>query len=113
MPKPICQKHHPNYDKGCFRCKLVSFQLAPSATPSRGKALIEGDLKEEKRRKKDLPAYERMRKAGVQPASTLDAHKMESEASTAWEIEHNRILGPELAEKVETTERELRQEGVI
>lgn len=110
---PICSAHHPEYNPDCYRCHLVSFHLAPSATPTRGKALIEGDLIEEKRRKKDLPAFERMRRQGMQPASTLDAHIMEKEASTKWEVEHNQILGPKLAEKVERTERELHQEGVI
>lgn len=54
----------------------------------------------EKRWEKDLPAYKRLRKDGLQPKSTQHAHELEARATTQREIEMGRIISKKARKEV-------------
>jgi len=75
----------------CFGCKIQSISMAASAMETRYEA-----AKVEKATAimhKDVEAYKRLRKDGVQPKSTKGAAELEKRAGSKWEIESGQNLG--------------------
>lgn len=78
---------HPNLDvEGCFGCRVagISFGANPSTTKGQEVALIN---KRASNWEKDMPAYKRLRKNGLQPKGIDGAAALEARATTAAEVE--------------------------
>ena len=76
--------------EGCFGCKVASVGFASSAMPTRSEtARIE---KQTAVMHKDVEAYRRLRKNGLQPKSVKGAARLEARADSKWEVETNTTL---------------------
>jgi hypothetical protein len=74
----------------CFGCKVGSIGFAPSAMPTRSEAsTVE---RETKIMHKDVAAYRRLRKNGLQPKSVKGSARLEARANSKWEVETNTSL---------------------
>src|SRR5689334_12179498 len=79
---------HDQYEDGCFRCKLHTIQLAPSATGTRtGREVAETNVRE-KQLHHDRDAYARLRKDGLQPSSVDGSARLESDVKDQIEIDY-------------------------
>ena len=75
----------------CFGCKIQTISIAASAMPTRSEAAsIERNTEIMHR---DVAAYKRLRKDGVQPKSIKGAAELETRAGSRWEIETGMNLG--------------------
>jgi len=71
--------------ESCFGCKVGSVGFASSAMPTRSEAgRIEKDTAV---MHKDVAAYRRLRKNGLQPKSVKNAAILEKTAESKWEVE--------------------------
>jgi hypothetical protein len=78
---------HPNLDvEGCFGCRVagISFGANPSTTKGQEVAKIN---ERAKNWDKDMPAYKRLRRNGLQPKGIDGAAALEARATTAAEVE--------------------------
>lgn len=83
--------HHGQHGADCFGCKLQSIQFGNVEAPPQ--RLME------RRWDRDLAAYRRLRKQGLQPARTKGCAELEAVASSQLEIDlHMRIDRHALAE---------------
>jgi len=74
----------------CFGCKVASVGFASSAMPTRSEA---GRIEKETAvMHKDVAAYRRLRKNGLQPKSVKGAARLEARADSKWEVETNTTL---------------------
>lgn len=80
---------HPNLDvPGCFGCKVAGLQVAPSATPSRrGGARAAHVNATERQWDRDMAAYKRLRRNGVQPPGIDGCAVLEQQATDRVQIE--------------------------
>ena len=82
---------HPNLDvEGCFGCRVagISFGANPSTTGGQQVAEIN---KRASNWEKDMPAYKRLRKNGLQPKTIDGAAALESRATSTQQIKSNRL----------------------
>lgn len=84
---------HDNEDVMCVGCdqpmgKLVSdVNVAPSVTPSRsGVVDLEATKSAEREKDRDMAAYKRLRKDGVQPPSINGSAQLEAKAENSYEV---------------------------
>lgn len=81
------QETHPNLDvEGCFGCRVAGISFGTNTTTTRGQTVAEINQRA-KNWDKDMPAYKRLRKNGVQPKSIDGAAALEARASTVAEVE--------------------------
>ena len=84
---------HRDYVDGCYMCKIGTVtcdsSTRPTANVSQQALTINA---REARWNKDLPAYKRMRDAGLQPKSTEGAARIEREATSRFEVESGQII---------------------
>ena len=81
------QETHPNLDvEGCFGCRVAGVSFGSNTTTTRGQAVSEINQRA-KNWDKDMPAYKRLRKNGVQPKGIDGAAALEARASTVAEVE--------------------------
>lgn len=94
--------------KGCgkpcncpsYRDHLLSVSVAPSAMPSRSPEVAATKARDG-RWQKDMPAYKRLRKDGVQPKSIDGAADIEKRATVKAEVESGQVVQrPKHLEKV-------------
>jgi len=79
------------HPEDCFGCKAASISIAPSAMETRSNAgVIDMDTK---KMHKDVDAYRRLRKDGVQPKTVKGSASLEQRAGSKWEIETGMNLG--------------------
>jgi len=73
---------HPDLDiEGCFGCKIAYVGIGADAMPSRGgKARVATINDKDRVLDKDLDAYQRLRRNGVQPRKIDGAAKVEKRA---------------------------------
>lgn len=85
----IHAKTHPTLDvEGCYACKLASFRVAPSATPTRrGGAEAKANGDREKRWTRDHAAYRRLWSEGLSPHRLDGAADLERDARGKADIE--------------------------
>jgi hypothetical protein len=83
------QETHPNLDvDGCFGCKIAYVGIGADAMPSRGgKARVATINDKDRVLDKDLDAYQRLRRNGVQPRKIDGAAKVEKRAEEKWQVE--------------------------
>ena len=97
----MTREHWGQHDDGCFGCKLATVQFGASCMPNR-RSEAHRAVGMEHDREKNLGAYERLRKQGIQPASTAHAYELEKMSDSVHEIESGRRFGnPKMAKKVE------------
>ena len=82
----MTRTHYGQHDD-CFGCKIRSVQLG-NVEPS-------PQTKMERRWERDLPAYARLRRNGLQPPSTQNCAELETRATTQREVEMGRIINPQ------------------
>ena len=78
---------HPNLDvEGCFGCRISMVHTGTNSTTTRG-VVVEETNQREKRWNKDMPAYKRLRKQGLQPRGIEGSSLLEKHATERWQIE--------------------------
>jgi hypothetical protein len=83
----IHQQTHPNLDvEGCFACRVSGIRMGMNTTTTRGQN-VESINKTERNWQKDMPAYKRLRKEGLQPKSIDGAAAIEKKAEHKWQVE--------------------------
>jgi hypothetical protein len=90
--------HGPNsgHPPGCFGCKVLDVQIAPSATPSRSNAAAINAR--EARMGKDIAAYKSLRADGLQPKQVTGSADLARHATHPLEVEMGRRLAPAAVE---------------
>ena len=78
---------HPELDvEGCFGCRVAHVGFSASAMPSR--KIVANDIDATERRwSKDMDAYKRLRRDGLQPAHVDGAARIEREATDRSQVE--------------------------
>lgn len=86
----ITLKHrevHPNLDvDGCFGCKVAGVRMGSNSTTTRGARVSEINQRE-RGWNRDMPAYKRLRKQGLQPRQIDGCSTLEKHATERWQIE--------------------------
>lgn len=78
---------HPTLDvEGCFGCRIAGIRMGTNSTTTRGKQVQETN-KVERAWQKDMPAYKRLRKEGLQPKRIDGAAEVEKKAEHKWQVE--------------------------
>ena len=78
---------HPDLDvDGCFGCRVAGVRMGMNTTTTRGQN-VESINKTERNWQKDMPAYKRLRKEGLQPKSIDGAAAVEKKAEHKWQVE--------------------------
>lgn len=78
---------HPNLDvEGCFGCRVAGISFGANTTTTRG-AQVNEINERAKQWDRDMPAYKRLRKNGLQPQRIDGAAEIEKRASTAAQVE--------------------------
>lgn len=82
---------HPTLDvEGCWKCKVASVSYGADALPTR-RANSNTTNAKERVLAKDLDAYQRLRKDGVQPQGIDGSARLEARAETKDQVEHARF----------------------
>jgi hypothetical protein len=76
--------------ENCFGCKVASIGFSPSSMPTRSD--VSTVERETKIMHKDVDAYRRLRKNGLQPKSVKGSARLEARADSKWEVETNTTL---------------------
>ena len=83
----IHQQTHPTLDvEGCFACRVSGIRMGMNTTTTRGQN-VESINRTERNWQKDMPAYKRLRKEGLQPKSIDGAANVEKKAEHSWQVE--------------------------
>jgi len=78
---------HPDLDvDGCFGCRIAGVAFAASSMPSRKIATNDIDATE-RRWSKDMDAYKRLKRDGLQPAKIDGSAEMEKKAEHRSQVE--------------------------
>lgn len=81
------QETHPDLNvDGCFGCKIAGISISSSAMPGR-KSDSHRINQTEKQWHKDMDAYKRLRKDGLQPKKIDGSHKVEAKAKETYQVE--------------------------
>ena len=96
----------------CFRCKLQSINMAGAAMITR-QPNSAGTHAWEERTIKDMDAYKRLRRDGLQPKGVVGSAKAEAFGQTRFEVETGVRLHPKLANKVEDLQGHLKNGGMV
>ena len=84
--------HNQGYCKpDCFGCKVASVGFSASAMPTRSS--VGAQEAYNGTRERDLAAYRRLRKEGLQPKATTGAAAVEQRADSRWEVETGQMIG--------------------
>lgn len=89
MSRPLHRETHEVDVDGCYACKLAGVQLSASATGRQAAKL--GNMKDAQW-DRDMHAYKRLRRDGVQPAHIDGSHKIESTADSLVQVNPRRYL---------------------
>lgn len=81
------QERHPGLDvEGCFGCKVAGVSFGANASTTGGAQVAEINQRA-KNWDKDMPAYKRLRREGLQPKGIDGAAAIESRATSAAQVE--------------------------
>lgn len=82
---------HPTLNvEGCFGCKIASTSFGSNSTTTRG-AVVAQTERTARNWDKDMPAYKRLRKNGLQPKQIDGSAEIEKRAETKVEVETGRL----------------------
>lgn len=73
-------------EENCFLCKCATMSIGGAALVTRNPGLVDR-TQTEKEYAKNLPAYTRLKKEGLQPKRFTDAAQVEARAVSTFEIE--------------------------
>lgn len=80
------EKKHWGQHDDCFACKIQSIGIGqPSDMPTRNPNAV-ATAQYERSRTRDIDAYKRLRKEGLEVRGTSGAHRLEREARTEFEL---------------------------
>jgi hypothetical protein len=88
----IHRQTHPEYVPGCINCKLLTVSISPAAMPTRRDVRYTATDQLEKGWHKDIPAYKRLVKEGLNPERVDGAAEVEAKADHAIEVSEGRKL---------------------
>jgi len=78
---------HPDLDvDGCFGCRIANIRMGTNSITTRGQT-VQQTNKVERNWQKDMPAYKRLRKEGLQPKRIDGAAEVEAKAKYKWQVE--------------------------
>lgn len=78
---------HPGLDvDGCFGCKIASTSFGSNSTTTRGAVAAQTE-RTARNWDKDMPAYKRLRKNGLQPKQIDGSAEIEKKATERWQVE--------------------------
>lgn len=81
------QETHPNLDiEGCFGCRVAGVSFGSNSTTTRGARVAEINARD-RQWNKDMPAYRRLRRQGLQPRQIDGSSILENHATERWQIE--------------------------
>jgi putative FmdB family regulatory protein len=89
-----------------------NINFAPSAMPTRNSDAATRNA-HEKQLEKDLPAYARLRKEGMQPKSTVGAAELEARAESRFEVEYGTVADSYISKRADEAVSHLKTNGVI
>lgn len=78
---------HPYPVEGCWLCKMRSVSVSPAAMPTRRDIRYSSTVQTEKNWNKDIPAYRRLVKEGIQPEGVDGCAELEATANTKEEVQ--------------------------
>ena len=83
------QETHPYLDvEGCFGCRTAGIQFGAASMPTRGRTARSAVIEAKDRvLDKDLDAYKRLRKDGLQPRKIDGSAEVEKRAEEKWQVE--------------------------
>lgn len=82
---------HPNLDvEGCFGCKISHIAVSSDAMPTR-RSHAHQINETERRWDKDMDAYKRLRKDGLQPKKIDGSAYVEARAKTEFQVESGHV----------------------
>lgn len=85
------QETHPGLDvEGCFGCRVAGIAFGANPSTTRGSQVAQLN-NVDKNKTKDMAAYKRLRKNGLQPRSIDGAATLESRATTVQQVETGRL----------------------
>lgn len=80
-------ERHPSLDvEGCFGCRITGISFGANSTTTRGAQVAETNQRA-KNWEKDMPAYKRLRRQGLQPKNIDGAARVEATAETVAQVE--------------------------
>lgn len=78
---------HPTLDvEGCFGCRIAGVSFGANSSTSQGSKVAE-IVKTERGWNKDMDAYKRLRREGLQPKQIDGSSILEKHATQKWQIE--------------------------
>lgn len=81
------QEKHPGLDvEGCFGCKVANVRMGSNSTTTRG-SQVAATNQTARNWDRDMPAYKRLRKEGLQPRSIDGSAFVEKHATEKWQVE--------------------------
>jgi hypothetical protein len=80
--------HFGQHGLSCYGCKLYDVQF--------GNVMELPETTFEKRQAKDLPAYQRLRRNGMQPPGTRNCAELETRAESQLEVQMGKLIDPKL-----------------
>ena len=88
----------------CFKCRegtgcIRAVSFAPSAMPNRYPE-VQPVIDKDKQWDRDMPAYKRIRRNGVQPPHIDGSAALESHANDQFEVEMGKIVPKEMTSEV-------------
>jgi putative FmdB family regulatory protein len=102
----ITHGFHDDEDVRCVGCGtsmgkvIANVNVAPSVTPSRSGGIdMEATKKAEVEKDRDMAAYKRLRKDGVQPPAINGSAKLEAKAENSYEVNSGHTFKSESARR--------------
>lgn len=106
----VCRRHD-EYQDDCFRCRIETVAIAPSAAGS-PQAKVKNRVEAEWNA--DMPAYKRLRKQGLQPDKIDGCATLEKRATTQAEVERGHLYkSPKEAKRMEEGLRRAKDMGLV
>ena len=101
---------HSEYNDDCFRCRIETVAIAPSATGSSDAQSVNA---REAQWNADMPAYKRLRSQGLQPDKIDGCAQLEKRATSQFEVERGHLYkSPKEAKEMEAGLRRVRDMGL-
>ena len=102
---------HPVEVDGCYACKVLSISISAAATPNRRPGVTGKDA-QESRLSKDLPAYKRLRRDGLQPRNIDGSAELEKRVGSQFDIDLGRYVPKSEMSRVLEGQQWCRENGI-
>lgn len=106
------RERHPEFDEGCWACKVTTISVSAHATPNRRPEPVRIDLAD-KRLERDLAAYRRLRHGGFQPQKIDGSADWErAEPSCQFELDTGHMVPKAQMGRVQETIARAKDMGI-